>query len=47
MIVLVLGALLLALRPWNYLVQAAAPPANGSLVVLVTGNCEGTLENCG
>ena len=44
-IVLAVTALLLAVRPWDHLAQAA--PANGRLTILVTGNCEGTLEACG
>ena len=44
-IILAVSALLLATRPWDHLAHAA--PANGRLMMLVTGNCEGTLEACG
>jgi len=44
-VVLAVSALLLAVRPWDHLAQAA--PAEGRLTMLVTGDCEGTLEACG
>ena len=44
-VLLVVSALVLAARPWDRLAHAA--PANGHLTILVTGNCEGTLEACG